>query len=138
MRYHFHDHKGVIALLTVIVIGAVMLSLGISTALSSHVQVIVAGQSALSNDTRELVSACIEEAVHRLKKDPAYVGGTVPLDTRTCTITVVGAGSPRTITATATVDDYTKTIVATIATRNNTAASASGWAITSWSESDPP
>jgi len=121
-----------------IVLGAVLVAMGVATALSSHVQIVIAGQSSAGSEARELAMACLEEAVHRLKIDPAYVGGTVPLGAYSCAVTVTGSNPTRTVTAVASIDGFTKTIVITLNTRQNAAANAKGWALTAWSESDPP
>ncbi len=129
---------GFIGLLTVIVLGAIILSIGVSTAFVGQTQLILAGHADHEYAVRALVSSCVEEAVHRLKLDPSYAGGTVPLGADSCTAAVSGSGSSRTISATATSGGYTKTVSATATLRQNAAASASGWSVTAWQEGDPP
>jgi hypothetical protein len=138
--------RGVIALLTVVIIGAVMLTLGIASALSGHVQVIVAGQSAMANDVRELAASCLEEGIGRMKQNPNHPVSTVftvPMDSRSCTVTLTastgsGIGATRTLSSVATVEGFTKTLVATLTWRQNASGNAAGWAVTSWTEQDPP
>ncbi len=84
------------------------------------------------------MTSCVEESVHRLKLNSAYTGGTVPLGADTCTVTVSGSGSSRTIAATATIDGYTKAVAATATLKQNAAMNAAGWSVTAWAETDPP
>jgi hypothetical protein len=130
--------RGFIGLLTVIVIGAMVLALGISTAFIGQTQLTLSAHADYEYAVRALVSSCVEESVHRLKFDSAYTGGTVPLGNDTCTVTVSGSGSTRTIAATATVNTYTKAVTATATLKQNAALNAKGWSITAWSENDPP
>jgi hypothetical protein len=132
--------SGVIGLLAVIMIGAMMLAGGITIAFIGQSQVILAGDVDGEHVTRMLATSCVEEAAHRLKLNASYVGGVIPLGSiaNSCTAVVTGSGTTRTLTATTTYGDYTKTIVATLTKKSNVAASASGWSVTAWSEGDPP
>jgi|SRR5687768_17162322 len=129
---------GFIGLLTVIVIGALVLSIGISTAFVGQTQLILAGHADYEYAVRALVTACVEESVHRLKIDSGYTGGTVPLGNDSCTVTVSGAGSTRSILATATINGYTKAVTATATLKQNASLNSRAWSITAWSENDPP
>lgn len=130
--------RGFIGLLTVIVLGALVLSIGITTAFVGQTQLILAGHVDHEYAVRALVSSCVDEAVHRLKLDASYVGGTIPLGADSCTVTVSGSGSSRTIAATATIDGYTKAVAATATLKQNAAMNAAGWSVTAWAETDPP
>ena len=127
-----------IGLLTVIVLGSLILSIGISTAFVSQTQLILTGHADYEYAVRALVSACVEESVHRLKLDGAYVGGTVPLGSDTCTVAVSGVGGTRAVTASATLNGYTRTVTATATLKQNAALNSRAWSITAWSENDPP
>ena len=132
------DH-GFVLLVTVILIGAVILSIGIAAAFLGQTDVILAGQADRDVIARNLAQTCIEEALHRLKLNSGYTGGTVPIGTDSCTATVTGSGSSRTIVAAASTDStFTKTITVAASLKQNTAANASGWHVDSWSETDPP
>lgn len=132
------DDRGMIGLLTVIVIGVTMLAVGITASFIGQTQLTVTGYADRGHLARTLAVTCLEEAAFRLKLNAAYVGGTVPIDAETCTVTVSGAGSTRTVTATATVDGHVKTIVATATLRQNAALSARAWSLSAWTEQDPP
>jgi hypothetical protein len=137
--FSFHSApRGFIGLLTVIVLGALILSIGITTAFVGQTQLILAAHADHEYAVRALVTACVEESVHRLKLNSGYAGGTVPLGADACTVTVSGSGSSRTIAATATVDGYTKAVAATATLKQNAAANARAWSVTAWAEADPP
>lgn len=129
--------RGLIGLVTVIVIGALVLSVGVTTAFIGHTQLLLASHADHEYALRALAGSCVEEAAYRLKLNSSYTGGTVPLGAGSCLIAVSGGGSSRTVTLTATEGSYTRRVTATLETRSNSAASASGWAVTSWQEGDP-
>ena len=76
---------------------------------------------------------CAEEAVWKLKKDAAYVGETITFNNGACVINVTGTPT-KTITATATVGDFTRIIrvIGTVIT--NPSGKAKGFSVTSWEE----
>ncbi|HSD12857.1 MAG TPA: hypothetical protein VLC10_04825 [Patescibacteria group bacterium] len=132
------DERGVIALLTMIVLGALVVSIGIAAGLVGHSQLVVEAVTDHERQVRALASTCLEEAVYRVKLDPAYAGGTVPLEGETCAVTVSGAGGTRTVTATAAVASHTKSLTATLTLKQNAALSARAWSVTAWQEGNPP
>lgn len=127
-----------IGLLTVIVLGSLILSIGISTAFIGQTQLTLAGHVDHEYAVRMLVSSCIEESVHRLKLNSGYLGGTVPVGADACTVTVSGIGSTRSIAASATIDGYTKSVTATATLKQNASLNSRAWSLTVWQESDPP
>lgn len=139
MQYHpRHADQGVIALLAVIIIGAMIVAIGISTSFIAQTEIVLSGDVDREYSTRMLAVACLEEAAFRLKLNTAYVGGTIPIESDSCTVAISGSGSTRTVTATATVDGYTKTVTVVASLRQNAAANARAWTIDSWTEGDPP
>lgn len=131
--------RGVIALITVIILGALILAVGLSASFTGQTETILSGQLDREQLARILAQTCVDEAMHRLKLDSTYTGGTVLVGASdTCTVSVSGSGSSRTITLAATSDIFTKTIVIGASLKQNAAANASAWHIDSWTESDPP
>lgn len=139
---HLHDRRngdrGMIGLLTVIVIGALVVAIGLAASTLGQSQLLLAGHADREDIIRSLAIVCLEESTYRLKLNSAYTGGTVPFGSDTCTLTVSGSGSTRTVVASASRDNYTKTLTATATLKQNAALSAKAWAITVWSENDPP
>lgn len=132
------NERGIIALTTVIIIGAIILAVGVSAALVGQTEITLAGQSDREYLARGLASACIDEAMLRLKRNSGYTGGSVPIGSDTCVAAVTGSGSSRTITATATSDVFTKAVTVAASLKSNVAGNASAWHIDSWTEGDPP
>lgn len=132
-----HDERGAIALLTMIFIGALVVSIGISAAFIGQTDVIVGGEIDNRNRAILLASACLDEAAFRLKLDSAYTGGTVPLGDDICTVAVAGSGTTRTLTASASSGAFTREVAATATLRQNPAAEAHAWALGPWVEVDP-
>lgn len=118
-------------------IGAMVLAIGVSAAFIGQTEVILAGHVDQEHFARNVAAACAEEALHRLKLNSGYVGGTVPVGSQSCTATVTGSGSTRTVSAAASSAEFVKTIVIGASLRQNAALNASAWHIDSWTEADP-
>ena len=110
------QQNGYIALMTVIIISAVVL--GIATTIS--LLAIGEGQSALAlskgEDTLTFVEGCMEDALEKARNSNAYAGGTITRPEGTCNITVSKAGNVWTITVTQTATAYQRKIQ-TVVTR---------------------
>ncbi len=134
---HPHEHqRGAIVLLTVILIGAMVVTIGVTAAFVGQTQVIVGGQMDARTRVLLLASTCLDEAAYRLKRDAAYVGGSVPVGNDSCTVVVAGSGATRTLTATASSGDFTRAVEVTATRRQNAAANATGWSLGAWTEVD--
>lgn len=133
-----HFQRGVVALITVIIMGATLLTIGLAIAFVSQTELLIAAGAGRERQALAVAMSCLEEAVHRLKLNSSYAGGTIPIDTYSCTVTVSGTGSTRTVSSTSTVDVYTKGAVATLTLKQNAALNANAWEVTAWAESDPP
>lgn len=131
------DKRGAILLITVIIIGAMIVTLGISAAFLGQSELIMTSNTDRANVARILATSCVEEAMHRLKLDSGYTGGTILISSEQCTLTIVGAGSSRTVTASATSGEITKTVSVTATLQQNAALNASGWTVDAWQEVDP-
>lgn len=130
--------NGVVALITVIIMGATLLTIGLTIAFIAQTELIISAGAGREREALALALGCLDEAGHRLKLNSAYTGGTVPMDANTCTVTVSGSGSTRTVTASSTVDVYTKGATATFTLKQNAALNSSAWEVTAWAETDPP
>lgn len=126
-------------MLTIIIISALIMAVGVSAALIGQTEVVLSGHADREYAARSLAAACVEEGLHRLKLDSGYLGGTVPVGASdTCDVTVTGIGATRTITASAASAEFTKSIVVSASLRQNAALNARAWHIDSWTEGDPP
>jgi len=81
-----------------------------------------------------IADGCVEEANYRLKLDSSYTGGTIAYASTSCTISVSGSGTTRTVTSTATISGFTRRVVSSITLTANTAANAHGIDLTQWND----
>jgi len=137
LRKPQEGERGVIALMTIIVIGALIMVVGISASFIGQTEIVLSGDVDSEHAARMVASACVEEAIYRLKLDESYAGGTVPIGSATCTVTVSGSGTTRTVTASATVSSHTKTLNVGALRKQNVAGNARGWTVDSWAEGNP-
>ena len=123
------NQKGFIALISVLIIGAVVLVISIGLSLRSIGETNMALNEESSNRAASLSDACAENALLKLKTNLSYTGGeTVTVQSGlTCQIlTISGSGNiNRTIQTQSTVSGYTsKTQVIVTQVRPNTVISS--------------
>lgn len=125
--------KGYSTLVTVVLLLAFMSAtiIGISalgiTSLQSGYQATTSSQRILESES------CIEEVLRRLKDNVNYAGGTVTLSpTLSCTASVTGTETEKTITATTNQQNIQKTI--TVELDIIIDGSARNFQVTSWTE----
>ncbi|HSX33341.1 MAG TPA: hypothetical protein VLF91_03330 [Candidatus Saccharimonadales bacterium] len=104
------EQSGYVALLTVLIVGAAALAIGISTLAigsDSQISTLVELQSKAA---RNLSAACAEEALQVVHDNIAYAGtGNLSMGLGSCSYTVtVNTGTTRTITTTGTVDNVVR------------------------------
>ena len=124
--------------MTVIILGATILAVGLAASYASQTELLVSGDADRAQYARQLASSCLDEALYRLKKDYSYTGGTIPVTADyDCQVTVSGVGATRSLSATATDLDVTQTIEATADLRLNNGGNARSWYVSAWSIADP-
>jgi hypothetical protein len=131
------DRPGVALLMTMIMIGALVLAIGLSVAFFTQTQVIISGHIDYAQSLRQAAYACVDEAFHRLKSEPAYAGGSLTLGTASCTSVVSGSGLNRTLVVTANEASYALKVTAEATLRENSTGNATGWEVLSWRETNP-
>lgn len=133
-----HAQRGVVALITVVIIGALILIIGLAGSRLGQTEIVVSNDVAREKEARALVSACVEEAMYRLKRNDSYVGGTLTIDEVSCVVAVSGSGSTRSVVATAEVSDHFVSVTVGATRKANAASNSHGWSVDTWSEGDPP
>lgn len=128
------NNRGVAALTTIIIISAIGLTIGITLSNLSLNELILSFEDGESQRALFYAEGCAEEGAYRLKLNTAYAGGTVTYGTYSCTVSVSGSGSTRTVTADATYKDFTRTVSYDVSFVQNTAGNAHGRDITHWQE----
>ena len=134
MRMHKQQPSGFVALVTVLVISAIMLTLGLFTSAAAINEMMAGFSWDQAERALQITDACVDEAVFRLKSDSSYTGGTLSVNGGTCTSSVTGSGSTRTVTSTGTLGDFTKKISATATFVTNIAGTANTVDLTHWEE----
>jgi len=125
---HFRrSRKGVVALVTLLIItfSIVVFSLSIGF-LSTNQNQIILDQSQ-SSRLFGYADGCMEEAYNKVRRLTNYNGETLPVDDVSCAIAVTASGSSRTITVTATYENYTRSLRSTVSL-------SPSFSITSWQE----
>lgn len=128
MKCDKKKHKGFIAISSVLIIAAVVLSIGITTSLLS----ISEGQSALSLTKGEmalnLTEGCMEDSLSKILTNSNYSGGTLSTPEGVCLIVITKAGGDYIITSSNDVIDYKRSIEVLVKKSGNSLT------ITSWKE----
>ena len=134
MKSIIHNQEGISAVIAVVVVLALVLSLGLAVSQLSVGELVLTAHEGQSSRALHYAEACVEEAGFRLKRDSSYTGGTITFDEGTCTVSVAGSGSTRTFTVTATVENETRSLVVDVTRTANTAATSDGIDVTNWEE----
>ena len=133
----FARDRGLIALITVIIIGASLLTLGITASFIGQTEIIISGQNDREYVARTLLTSCVEEASYRLKLANTYTGGTILIGSDTCAISISGSGSTRTVVVSASSGTSTKSATVELSLKQNSGLYTTAWGISSWNEADP-
>lgn len=119
--------KGFVALTSVLVISAVVLSVAITVSMLAIGQ----GQSSLAltkgEETLSFVEGCTEDALLKLRASASYSGGSITRPEGTCSVNISNVGTIYTLTVT-TADLIYKRTVEVVAVRGGSIT------ITSWKE----
>ena len=111
--------KGAIALISLLIITAVALAIGLSLNLLGIDEMRMGFRESKSSETYHVAESCLEEALMRFKRDANYSGGTLQIGNGSCNINIVVNGSQRTITVTGTVDQLIRKIQTVINVLND-------------------
>ena len=111
--------SGAIALISLLIIAAVTLAIGLSLNLLGLDEMRMGFRESKSSQAFHVAESCLEEALMRLKRDANYTGGNLSIGNGSCNIVITVNGTQRTITATGTVDQLMRKIQTTVNVLNN-------------------
>lgn len=114
------NQKGSIALMTVLVVSAIML-IAVLGASESQITTSYQHLNATSNNSAYyFAESCLEEAMGQLKADSDYIGGEIELanDNMNCGVLVTG-GSQKTIDVMVNYENYTQSYQAEVSVSSN-------------------
>ncbi len=137
MRLFARKTRGVVALVSVLIVMAVVLAVGLTISLVGRDEIVLSGIFQDGEQAFAIADACVEEGVDQLGLNFAYAGGGFPLDGGTCTIAVANlGGNTRLITGTGVYNNNTRIIQANVSIRFNTSGNAEKVTINSWQEAN--
>ncbi|MDD3646959.1 MAG: hypothetical protein PHS44_00455 [Candidatus Dojkabacteria bacterium] len=96
VRY-LNKQNGAALLVSLLVISALALVLAIAVNLSAVDEVLRSSQGRSSLRSRTIADSCLEEAMLRLKRNSSYMGETLNFEYGTCNVTILEAGTIRTV-----------------------------------------
>lgn len=102
------------ALVTILVVTAVAMILASSAAILGMGELQISFSHKQSLEALVLADACLDEAFIRLRRDSAYIGGSLNIGDNSCTITVVPLGDSRTVVVQGNVNNVIKKVEAEI------------------------
>lgn len=105
---------GVMLLLTILITGAVALTVSIHLALRGIGELDMGFAGSQSQKALSIAEGCLEEALFALSRDPSYAGSELNLGEGSCVIEVTGDGAERQVTARARVDRWVRSVQARV------------------------
>ncbi len=118
------NQQGAAAILTVVIVGAATLLMAYSASLLGLGELEMGYLAQKGEEAFYVADGCVQEAMHRLRKDSGYSGSSLNLGNGSCIISVAGSGSERAITVTGTLGVHTKTISTDLRLKTATAPAA--------------
>lgn len=104
------NNKGYIAFSTILIVSVVVLAIAVTSSLVSLGEAQSSFAQYNGESTLQFVEGCAEDALLKVRANAAYAGGSITRPEGTCTITITGAGNPKTLTATTTNTSYKRTV----------------------------
>src|SRR3990172_8415141 len=130
--------KGQLALLSLLIIGAITLAAALSASFISRTEIDKGFRQSQIVTAQGAADSCMEEALYRLKSDSNYEGGNVNIGNGTCVITIVNDdANTKSITVIGIVDKIRRKIEAKVQISpfkilSRTEAVTDAWHQTDW------
>lgn len=129
--------RGVVAMITVLVLMAVLLAIGIAVSAVGRDEIVLSRVFQDGEDAFALADACVEEGLERLKMNGAYAGGSFTQDGGTCTIAVTNlGGNDRLVRGTGQYGSNIRIVEANVTLKFNLQGNAKKVTINSWLEAN--
>ena len=111
--------SGAIALISLLIIAAVTLAIGLSLNLLGLDEMRMGFRESKSSEAFHVAESCLEEAFMRLKRDANYTGGNLSIGAGSCNIVITANGTQRIINVSGTVSQLIRKIQTTINVLND-------------------
>jgi Tfp pilus assembly protein PilX len=132
MRKH---PRGIVALITVLVVMAVVVSIGLTIAMVGRDEIVVSGIYQDGEEAFAVADACAEDAMNRLKTAPAFTGTTFTLDDGTCASSVVNiSGDVYKVTGQGSYRSAIRIVEANVTIKSSPDGTAKKITVNSWRE----
>jgi len=129
--------KGIVALITVLIVMAVLLSVGLAISAIGRNEIVLSGVVEYGEVAFSIADACTEEGLQRFKVNGAYTGSSFALDGGTCVVTVTSlGGNDRLVVGQGEYRDAIRIIEANVTLTLNNQGNAKKVKINSWKEAD--
>jgi len=129
--------KGAVALITIIVISAVLLTIGLTLSAIGHNEIVLSGVFRDGETAFAIADACTEEGLSRLKQDAGFTTTTFTIDGGSCGVTVSNiSGNTYRILGTGQFKDNIRIIDANVTIKFNGQGNAKTVQINSWVEAE--
>ena len=129
--------RGVVALVTVLIVMVVLLSIGLTISAIGQDEIILARVVQDGENAFAVADACVEEGLQRLKTDGSYAGSAFTLDGGDCVVSVTNlGGNDRLVRGQGTYGREIRIIDANVSLKFNTAGNAKKVTINSWTEAN--
>ena len=122
-----NNNQGYIALISVLIISAIVLAVAITLNLTSIDETKTGLLKEQSEQSFTLADACLEESYIRLKRDSNYTGGQLNFEQGYCNINIVSSGNRRTITVDSNINNIIRKIKAEIRILGNNNIVQDSW-----------
>lgn len=115
-----HNQQGIVALMTVLIIGAIILVISLGMTFRSVQESDTSLDEELSYKAFVMATSCMEQALLSLSDDSTYVGNqTLVIGAYSCTIaTITGNENSRVIQTSSTVNGYTRRLSVNVSNVN--------------------
>ena len=110
MNNKFKNQKGYIALISLLVVVAAALTIGIAVSIGAIEEIQVSFGGSRAATAKVLANTCIEDGLERLRNNWANYSGSLSINEDSCIINTAINGSSAILTATGTVDIYKQKI----------------------------
>lgn len=129
--------RGIVALITVLVVMVVLLSIGLTISSIGRDEIVLSSVVQDGETAFSVADACVEEGLQRFKTNGAYAGSGFALDGGTCVVTVDNlGGNNRLVHGQGTYGNEIRQIDANVSLKFNTAGNAKKVTINSWTEAN--
>jgi hypothetical protein len=116
MNTAYKNQQGYIALLSLLIVVAAGLTIGLTLSLAGIDEMQVSASRSEAARASTIAQACIEEGLERLRESFSNFSTTLSLNGDSCILSVTVSGPSATVAATGTVDTYIQKITMTVDT----------------------